>query len=255
MCSACGWPDVPGSHPRKHWLGRYHAPAVNSTTRFRRYLRAIIYVLAAVGLLVIAVGVFHGGRKREKERTPESPGLEEVPAAPRPVDAEWVKKAEQLTRERDEARAEVERLRDAHPPPAADEQRLHAAQDEVRTLRKQLEQAHRDATALREQVEALRRPVPQPPQPEEPASLSLVDFQVTERNEIWWKLSYQFSVTNRRNHEWNGVVRVQFLNVGGFVVEDHPERVKVPAGQMHNVRGFALVKADVAPTVVRAEVK
>jgi hypothetical protein len=101
-------------------------------------------------------------------------------------------------------------------------------------------------------------PSPTPPQAPTVAAreadaqpvVTKAEAKATESNKTWTRFSWNVTVSNPSNATVRASVGVEFLDAGGFVVDDDTaSTVQIGAGQTMTVRDYDLVTASVAPTV------
>lgn len=120
--------------------------------------------------------------------------------------------------------------------------------------------------ALGESPEIIPSPTPEPsPEPEVSPSPTIIKnweitnlkYTVTEKNEIWWRFSWQLSLKNNTSSIVDFFVNVSFLDRNGFIIDDDiaypPE---FAPKERRTIKGYALIDAELAPNVkgIEAEV-
>ena len=74
--------------------------------------------------------------------------------------------------------------------------------------------------------------------------------KATERNNSWWRYSWQVTLKNNAAAPAFGSVQLQFLNSLGFAVDDDTESFELRANETKTLTGFALIDTQSAPSVV-----
>jgi len=86
--------------------------------------------------------------------------------------------------------------------------------------------------------------------------VSNIRFRTTERNDVWWKMSWQLTVQNAGDDVGQADVLIEFVDSEGFVVDDQTEHnVRLSPGQSRNLSGYALINAEVAGKVSAIQVE
>jgi len=79
------------------------------------------------------------------------------------------------------------------------------------------------------------------------------DFQITEKNSVFWRLSWKMSI---KNYGPGAIVvspSAEFTNRGGFIVDtDTESMVTIAAQDTAEITGSALIATSVAPSVTGA---
>lgn len=121
-------------------------------------------------------------------------------------------------------------------------------------------------TPATEQFSPVSPPTPAPasvaPRPQAPTVILPVvvkaEAKATETNQSWTRFSWNVTVQNPSDAPMSVYVGVEFLDSGGFVVEDNNlNPAMLGPGESVTVRGYELITAAVAPSVasVRGTVK
>ena len=84
--------------------------------------------------------------------------------------------------------------------------------------------------------------------------ISNLRYEIVEKNDSWWKFSWQLSLKNNTNSNITFFIVVSFLNGNGYIVDD--DLVNPPylgPGEQRVVRGYGLIDTELAPSVIGAE--
>ena len=84
--------------------------------------------------------------------------------------------------------------------------------------------------------------------------ISFLDYSVTEKNNSWWKYSWKLTLDNNTSSVVDFVVKVKFLNISDYIIDDDLEAP--PSFAPHERRvitGYALIDSELAPSVHDAE--
>lgn len=77
-----------------------------------------------------------------------------------------------------------------------------------------------------------------------------IDSKVTEKNAVWWKHSWIFTINNAGTRDRVMNVEITWLDADGFVLDSSREYdLNVPAGTEKTFSGYQLVDIQVAPKV------
>ena len=81
-----------------------------------------------------------------------------------------------------------------------------------------------------------------------------LDYKIVEKNETWWKFSWQATLKNNTSSVVEFYITVNFLDRHGFIVDDDIENPPVfSSGEQRVVRGYALIDVDIASDVYDIE--
>jgi len=84
--------------------------------------------------------------------------------------------------------------------------------------------------------------------------ISNLRYTVIEKNDSWWKFSWQLSLKNNTSSIVDFFIYVNFLNRNGYIVDDDIENPSHFAPKEQRViKGYALIDAELAPDVTDAE--
>lgn len=84
--------------------------------------------------------------------------------------------------------------------------------------------------------------------------LSNLRYKITEKNEVWWKFSWQVTVENNTSHIMDFYITVNFVDRQGFIIGDDIENPPVFGPKERRViKGYALIDTSLAPDVRKAE--
>ena len=87
--------------------------------------------------------------------------------------------------------------------------------------------------------------------------ISNLRYTVIEKNDMWWKFSWQLSLKNNTSSIVNFFLAVNFLDRNGYIIDDDLENPPQFAPKEQRViKGYALIDTDLAPDVkdVEAEI-
>lgn len=156
-----------------------------------------------------------------------------------------------------EYRATVERLEDEVTSLNSENGALESA---IATLRVELETAKNQRPV--EFVErVVEQPATRPPQSrhiesngpvEERSGLEVISAsaRATERNNSWWRFGWVVTIRNHSEYPQTFVLRVQFMDSDGYVVDDTAGRdLSLSPGATQTFRESELISARVAPRV------
>ena len=116
--------------------------------------------------------------------------------------------------------------------------------------------------ALGEPSETTSTPTPSPtatptPRPQKNWEITNLKYTVTEKNEIWWKFSWQLSLKNNTSSIVDFFVNVSFIDRNGFIIEDDVANPpEFAPKERRTIKGYALIDTELAPNVkdIEAEV-
>lgn len=94
------------------------------------------------------------------------------------------------------------------------------------------------------------------PEPESDWQATDLEYKIIEKNDSWWKFSWQFKLKNNTSSSGVYFITVNFLDRNGFIVDyDIDSPSKFNPGEQRTVRATTLIDTDVAPDVKSAEVE
>jgi hypothetical protein len=79
--------------------------------------------------------------------------------------------------------------------------------------------------------------------------------KVMEKNDTWWRWSYQLKVRNNTDQPVHGFPHLLFLDAEGFIIEEETCLVKLSAGETKTVLGTTLVGLPGAARVKTVKVE
>ena len=82
-----------------------------------------------------------------------------------------------------------------------------------------------------------------------------IEAKTVERNEIWHKVSYILTLTNKTDAAMSGSATIQFLDSEGFVLADDLVVTEFIRPGENIFRGYVLIDAAIGPKVASTEVK
>lgn len=81
------------------------------------------------------------------------------------------------------------------------------------------------------------------------ARITDVRMRVTERNDTWWKMSWQFTANSGEGTGGDVAATLKFVDVDGFIVDEATEYITIRPGAGETFSGFQLVDTSVASRV------
>jgi len=77
-----------------------------------------------------------------------------------------------------------------------------------------------------------------------------IRYQVTEKNDTWWKFSWQLTLKNNTSSIVNFLVNVNFVDRNGFIIDDDINNPpEFTPKEQRTIKGYALIDAELAPNV------
>jgi len=81
-----------------------------------------------------------------------------------------------------------------------------------------------------------------------------LDYKIVEKNETWWKFSWQATLRNNTSSLVKFFITANFLDWNGFIIDyDLTGPIQFAPKEQKTVRGFALIDASLAPEVNEIE--
>lgn len=116
--------------------------------------------------------------------------------------------------------------------------------------------------ALGESSETTSTPTPSPtatptPRPQKNWEISNSRYTITEKNDSWWKFSWQLTLKNNTSSIVNFFVTVNFIDRNGFIIDDDMENPpEFGPKERRTIKGYVLIDTELAPNVkdIEAEV-
>lgn len=87
--------------------------------------------------------------------------------------------------------------------------------------------------------------------------LSNARYKIIEKNDMWWKFSYQVTVKNNTSYVVKFFITVNYLDQQGYIVDDSlANPPEFEPREQRTVRGYCLIDTEIAPDVrsIEAEV-